>query len=190
MKTEAIVERIKPATDSERWGGTWRHVDLWAAGLFINYTKFYWNQKEEQRKRVRQGKGKVWSDDGMRGFRTAPPLREIWLFSTDKDISIWLIFICWIQQLPSACPSDSTTTARSTVALLHAGESSPPPLAVSVATEQPLAVLPPAGLSAPVRVNAPASQPASVGISPSLLHLSCEQTCVCLDSPGLHQYPH
>lgn len=44
--------------------------------------------RKRSRKRVRQGKGKVCSDDGMRGFRTALLLREIWLFGTDKDISI------------------------------------------------------------------------------------------------------
>lgn len=142
MKMEATVERSKPASDSKRWGGTWRHVDLWAAGLFINYTEFYWNPKEEQRKRVRQEKRK--SDDGMRGFRTVKPLGEIWLFGTDKDISIWLIFICWIQWLPSACSSDSTTTARCSVAPLRADEASPAPLAVRVESEQPLALLPPA----------------------------------------------
>lgn len=157
MKIEGIVERIKLATDLVRWGGTWRHDDLWAPGLFINSTAFYWNLKEEQRKsdgekekrgmmmgREGSGQHRRW---GKSGFSVL-----IKIFQHD------LFFICWIQWLPPARPSDSTTTARSTVALLHAVESSLGPLAVSVETQQPLAVLSPGSLSAPVRVNVPASQ--------------------------------
>lgn len=51
MKIEVIGEQAtKIQTDEERWGGRWWQVDLWAAGLFINHTEFYWN-RERRRER-------------------------------------------------------------------------------------------------------------------------------------------
>lgn len=44
MKIEMVGEPVrKRESDRERRGGRWWHVDLWAAGLFINHTEFYWN---------------------------------------------------------------------------------------------------------------------------------------------------
>lgn len=142
MKIEATVERSKPASDSERLGGTRRHVDLWAAGLFINYPELYWNPKEEQRKRVRQEKRK--SDDGMRGFRTVKPLGESGFSVLIKIFQYDLFLSVAFNGFLPVCSSDSTTTARCSVAPLHPDEASPAPLAVGVETEQPLALLPPA----------------------------------------------
>lgn len=92
MKIQVIGEQVREResqTDTERWGGRWWHVDLWAAGLFINHTQIYWN-RESGRERETDRERLNW---GPLTEREGAGWKDLWRKIEFRGVLLWIILI-------------------------------------------------------------------------------------------------